>query len=198
MAPAAQRRGAICAAICVALGAIACAGLLSLWADARDPPATRPVQSERGDDAVRAFAASEPSLTTSPPPLSHVDSDRDALAALIVALGDADANVRMDAVSDLGLLSDTQAESLLAIAAMQDPVPAVRVEALYALESLRAESQLAAVRFALDDPDKDVRKAAISALEELGGNASTELLTFALSDRDAAVRAAAADALAAR
>jgi HEAT repeat protein len=49
---------------------------------------------------------------------------------------------------------------------MQDPAPAVRVEALFALESLRAESQLAALRFALDDPDEDVRKAAISALEE--------------------------------
>ena len=102
----------------------------------------------------------------------------------------------MDAVSDLGLLSDTQAESLLAITAMQDPAPAVRVEALYALGSLRAESQLATFRHALDDPDKDVRNAAISALEELGGNASTELLTVALSDREAAVRAAAAEALA--
>ena len=102
----------------------------------------------------------------------------------------------MDAVSDLGLLSDPQAESLLAITAMQDPAPAVRVEALYALGSLRAESQLAAFRHALDDPDKDVRKAAISALEELGGSASAELLRVALSDRDAAVRAAAAEALA--
>ena len=147
---------------------------------------------------MRASAASGPSLTTSSPPLSHVDSDRDVPAALVVALGDADADVRMDAVADLGLLNDTQAESLLAIAAMQDPAPAVRVEALYALESLRAESQLAAFRFALGDPDKDVRKAAIGALEELGGEASTELLAFALSDHDAAVRAAAAEALAAR
>lgn len=170
MAPAVQRRGAICAA----LGAIACAGLLVLRDDARDPPATRPVQSDRGDDAIRASAASAPSLTKSPQAISRVDSDpstdeagvrnRDAL---IVALGDADANVRVDAVSDLGLFHDTQAESLLAITAMQDPAPAVRLEALYALESLRAESLLAALRHALDDPDNDVRKAAISALEEL-------------------------------
>lgn len=205
MAPKAQRRRAICTAICSTLGAIACAGLLVLWDDTRDPPATRPVQSDRSDDAVRMLVASEPSLTKSPPSTSRVDSDpsadetevgnRDALAALVVALGDADANVRVDAVSDLGLLSDTQAESLLAITAMQDPAPLVRVEALYALESLRAESQLAAFRHALEDPDKDVRKAAISALEELGGNASTELLRVALSDRDAGIAAAAAQAL---
>jgi hypothetical protein len=135
---------------------------------------------------VRAFAASAPartsesSLTKSPPSTSRVDSDPptdetgvgnpDALPALIVALGDANANVRADAVSDLGLLSDTQAESLLAITAMQDPAPVVRVEALYALGSLRAESQLATFRYALDDPDEDVRKAAISALEELESN----------------------------
>lgn len=173
MAPATQRRGVICAAICAAPGAIACAGLLDRWADARDSPATRSVQSDRSDDAVRALAASAPSLTK-PRAASRVYSDpstdetgvgnRDAL---IVALGDADANVRADAVSDLGLFHDTQAESLLAITAMQDPAPAVRLEALYALESLRAESQLAAFRHALDDPDKNVRKAAISALEEL-------------------------------
>jgi HEAT repeat protein len=41
------------------------------------------------------------------------------------------------------------------------------MEALYALESLRAESQLAAFVHALNDPDKDVRKTALSALEEL-------------------------------
>jgi len=201
MAPAAQRRGAICAA----LGAIAGAGLLVQWA-ARDPPATQSlVQSDRGDDALRAFAAPASRLN-SPPSPARVDSGpvadesavdkRDLLSALVVVLGDTDVNVRVDAVSDLGLLKDTQAESLLAILAMQDPAPLVRVEALYALESLRAESRLAAFRHALDDPDKDVRKAAISALEELGGNASTELLGVALSDRDAAVAAAAAEALA--
>jgi HEAT repeat protein len=172
----------------------------------RDPPATRPVLGDRGDDAVRAFAAPELSLTKTPPSTSRVDGDPstdesgvgnpDELAALIVALGDADANVRLDAISDLGLLRDPQAESLLVITAMQDPAPAVRVEALYALGSLRAESQLATFRHALDDPDKDVRSAAISALEELGGNASAELLRVALSDRDAAVAAAAAEALA--
>ena len=163
MAPATQRRGAICAA----LGAIACAALLARWDEAPHPPATLPAQTDRGDVAVRALATPEPSLTISPLSTRRVDSDRDALAALIVALGDADANVRVDAVSDLGSLSDARAESLLAITAMQDPAPAVRLEALYALESLRAESQLAAFQHALDDPDEDVRKAAISALEEL-------------------------------
>jgi HEAT repeat protein len=160
------------------------------------------VPGDRGN-AVRAFAVPEPSLTKSPPSTSRVDSDPSTdeagvgnREALVLALGDADANVRVDAVSDLGLSSDTQAESLLAITAMQDPAPAVRVEALYALESLRAESQLAAFRHALDDPDADVRKAVIGALEELGGYASTEILRAALNDRDAAVRAAAAEALA--
>jgi HEAT repeat protein len=182
--PEAQRRGAICAA----LGVSACAGVLALSVCVRDPSPSRPVQSDRGDDAVHAFAASEPSLTKSPTWTALLDSDPStdeigignpsALAGLIVALGDADTNVRVDAVSDLGLSNDTQAESLLAITAMQDPAPAVRVEALYALESLRAESQLAAFRHALDDPDEDVRKAAISVLEELGDGSSTELGDF--------------------
>lgn len=202
MTPAEQRRGAICAA----LGATACAGLLVLWADAPDPAATRPAaHSDRSDHVVVAFTAPEQSLTRSPPSTARVDGDpgseaagldsRDPLGALIIALGDADANVRMDAVSDLSLLSEIQAESLLASTAMQDLAPLVRVEALYALGTLRAESQLAAFRHALDDPDKDVRKAAVSALQELGGDASEELFRAALGDRDAAVRAAAADAL---
>ena len=164
MAFTAHRRGAICAA----LGASACAGLLILWADAPDPPQTETVvQSERSERVMPAFAARKPSLTESPTSTSRIDSDRDALAALVVALGDADTNVRVDAVSDLALLSDPQAESLLAVTAMQDPAPAVRMEALYALESLRAESQFAAFSHALNDPDKDVRKTALSALEEL-------------------------------
>ena len=41
----------------------------------------------------------------------------------------------------------------------------VWVEALYALGSLRAESQLAVFRHAFADGDKEVRKAAISGLE---------------------------------
>jgi HEAT repeat protein len=161
-----QRRGAICAA----LGAVACAGLLVLWADAPDP-ATRPVQSDRRDAAVRASAAPKPSLTEPSAATSRVDSNPDALAALIVALGDPDANVRMDAVSDLGLSHDRRAESLLAVTAMQDPMPQVRVEALYALETLRGESQPDVFRYALDDPDEDVRKTAAAALEELRSEA---------------------------
>ena len=173
-----------------------------MWS-AQDPPTAQPpetrvvVQSERGDDAVPAVAAPAPLLTNSAPSAWRVDSNPSTeFDGLVVALGDADANVRVDAVADLRQLGDMQVESLLAMTAMQDPAPLVRIEALYALESLRAGSQLAAFRHALADPDKDVRKAAISALEELGGNASTELLRAALSDRDAAIRASAAVALA--
>jgi HEAT repeat protein len=192
VAPATRRRGAICAA----LGAVACTGLLvALWSHVRDPPADPPaVSSGRSDDAVRAPTPPQQSTTGSPPSTSDVD-DRDALDALILALSDANANVRVDAVSDLGLLSDPQAESLLAITAMQDPEPAVRAEALYALGMRRADSQLAVFRHALDDPDADVRKAAIGALEEIGGDTATTLLTTALSDHDAAIRATAEEAL---
>jgi HEAT repeat protein len=176
MTPAAQRRGAIYAAI----GAVACASLLLVvWPD-------------RGDHAVVAFAPPDESLTRPSPSSSRVDGDSSSEATvldrrdppgaaidaptidvptidvLVVALGDADANVRMDAVSDLGLLSDPRAESLLASIAMQDPAPLVRIEALYALGTLRAESQLGTFRQALDDPDEDVRKAASIWLEELG------------------------------
>jgi HEAT repeat protein len=169
----AQRRGAICAAV----GAVACAGLLVLWATA-PVPATRPARSDRSDDAVHALPAPKLTLTESPARTRRSDSDSshdetgidnpDELAALIVALGDADANLRIDAVSDLGLLSDSQAQSLLAITAMQDPAPRVRIEALYALETLRGESQRDIFRHALNDPDEDVRKAARHALAELG------------------------------
>jgi HEAT repeat protein len=172
MTSTAQRRGAICAV----LGVVACAGLLVLWADAPDP-GTRRVQSDRHDDAVHALTAPAPSLTESAAGTSRVHSDRshdetgignrDTLAALIVALGDPDANVRMDAVSDLGLSSDRRAEALLAVTAMQDPTPQVRVEALYALETLRGELQPDVFRYALDDPDEDVRKTAAGALDKL-------------------------------
>lgn len=172
MKPATQRRGAICAA----LGVIACAGLLVLWAG-RDPPAPRPVRNERGDDGVPALAAPArpPAKSATTTSLLGKDSSTDETGVgdrdtLVVALGDADADVRADAVADLGLIHDTQVEWLLAITAMQDPAPAVRVEALYALESLRAESRLAAFRHALGDSDADVRKAAIGALEDLEGD----------------------------
>jgi HEAT repeat protein len=189
---AAGRRGAIFAASTAVAGTC----LLVVWPDAQDPPASRPVQNDRSESEVQA-APEHPA--TKPPPSTPRGTpgadNRDALAVLVVALSDADANVRADAVSELGLSSEAQAESLLAVTAMQDPAPVVRIEALYALGTLRAESQLATFRHALNDPTTEVRKAAISALEELGGDASSTLLASALSDRDPAVRAAAADAL---
>jgi hypothetical protein len=162
--------------ICAALGAVACAGLLVLWAGARGS-STYPVQSHHSDRAAREFAAPEPLVTQTSPGATRVAShpsidetvigDPDALAALIVALGDADANVRVDAISDLGLSSDRRAESLLAITAMQDPMPQVRVEALYALETLRGASAPDVFSHALNDLDAEVREAARAALEEL-------------------------------
>jgi HEAT repeat protein len=162
------------------------------------------VRNEPSDAAARALTASQLARSSWSNSRAHSDrpadraevGDRDPLDALVVALADADANVRVDAVSDLGLLRDPQSESLLAITAMQDPAPVVRAEALYALGTRRAESQLAVLQLALDDRDRDVRKAAISALEELGGDASAVLLSAGLSDPDAAIRAAAAEALA--
>jgi hypothetical protein len=162
--PAAQRRGALHAA----LSAVACAGLMVLWAEAPDRPQNRHLQSERSDATQVALAVSTSRLAGDPSSEAIAVDGRDPLGALIVDLGDADVNVRMDAVSDLGLSSDARVESLLASTAMQDPAPLVRIEALYALETLRAESQLAVFRHALADPDEDVRKAASSALEELG------------------------------
>jgi HEAT repeat protein len=103
---------------------------------------------------------------------AHVENDSSDQAAdvdaLIAALASADANVRLDAVADLGLVKDARTEALLAITALQDPQPSVRAEALYSLGALRAESQLAAIQLAITDPDPDVRKAASGALEDLG------------------------------
>ena len=180
-----------------AASAIACAALLALWTIVPDTDLpTSGVPSESGPDAVRVL---QPASTL--PPATFMNAEtvsrdvRDVLAPLRAALVDPDANVRMDAVSDLGDSRESAAEALLSVVAVQDPEPKVRAEALFALGVLHAESRIATFQLAINDPDRDVRSAAIGALEDLGGAAAGKILSLALNDPDPSIREAAAAAL---
>ena len=128
-----------------------------------------------------------------------VADDAASVAALSVALTDADANVRQDAAADLALLNDRTAEAALTAAALRDADPSVRAEALHALSTLPrdtvADARHAAFKLALVDVRSEVRKAAVAAVENLRTRETLGILSLALDDPDASVRAMAADSL---
>jgi hypothetical protein len=124
-----------------------------------------------------------------------IDAD-DRLARLSIALVDADANTRLDAVSALAEVPSDESAALLTAAALHDADSSVRAEAINALsavgDDLRSSESL---RRALLDPSPQVRQAAVRAFEDIGGERSVQSLAIALKDEDASVRTAAVDAL---
>lgn len=118
--------------------------------------------------------------------------------SLTAALDNEDANLRMDAASDLGTLKKSEsptAVAALSAAATQDVNPSVRAEALYALSTLHVDARDPAFKHALTDTDREVREASVRALEDLGSEDAVKVLQLALNDSDPSIRAAAADAL---
>ncbi len=134
-----------------------------------------------------------------PPAVYFEDLDalrtEESMGSLSLALADADANVRVDAVSTLADARGDESAAGLAAAALSDGVSSVREEAVYALGEIGGAIALRALKQALLDPDDDVREAAIEAFANLGGDESAMALAVALIDSDVSVRAAAVDAL---
>jgi hypothetical protein len=136
-------------------------------------------------------------------PLGRIDAlsavaagDGALLAAELttVALGDADAVAREEAVHALGRLQGDPSARTLAHA-LHDPEPAVRRAAITALADARDVRALRVLAPVLSDADSSVREEAVYALADVGGKSAIALLQRALSDRDTSVREAAADAL---
>ncbi len=122
------------------------------------------------------------------------DTTNAAVPALIAALGDPDANVRMAAASSLGRLEDPRAIPGL-INATRDGNVKVRSAAYEALSDFDDPRILEPMMAALKDPDPDVRRQAAQSLGNLEDRRAVSPLIAALSDSSAEVRRAAAQSL---
>ena len=87
-----------------------------------------------------------------------------ALAALLRALDDPNAQVRAHVADTLGLLADPSAFAALARTLSEDADPFVRARAVYALAMLPGVATLNTLLPALRDPDAGVRCAAAYAI----------------------------------
>lgn len=116
-----------------------------------------------------------------------------AAPALIPALADRSAAVRMAAARSLGRVQAPEAAAALAAAFASGSIPyIVAAEALLALgESARTE-----LAHLLDHDSPDARALAVEVLSRVGSVDDSELIATKLTDTAAAVRSAAARALA--
>ncbi len=122
------------------------------------------------------------------------DTTNVAVPALIAALSDADANVRMAAANSLGQLEDPRAIPAL-IAASRDSNAQVRSAAFNALTNFQDPRILEPMITALKDPDADVRQRAAQTLGSLQDKRALQPLAAALADSSADVRQSAAQSL---
>jgi HEAT repeat protein len=132
--------------------------------------------------------------------LHNSEATREAAAAVLEALRDADADVRRSAAEALGgLKADTPAVVSGLLEALRDADADVRRSAAEALGELKAGTPavVSGLLEALRDTDADVRRSAARALGELkaGTPAVVSGLLEALCDTDADVRRSAARAL---
>jgi HEAT repeat protein/beta-lactamase regulating signal transducer with metallopeptidase domain len=120
-----------------------------------------------------------------------VDTSNIAVPALILALKDAEVEVRRAAAQSLSNLRDPRAVPGL-IEATRDSDAEVRASAVAALGEIGDRRAAAALGQALKDPAKDVKRAAFNALAEMPHEAvPDELVLGAMSDADAELRQAA-------
>lgn len=124
----------------------------------------------------------------------YQDTTSAAVPALIAALSDPDASVRMAAAQSLGRLEDPRAIPAL-INATHDSNVQVRSAAYNALADFDDPRILEPMIAALKDPDSDVRQQAAHALGHLEDKRAVPPLIAALSDSSADVRQAAAYSL---
>lgn len=122
------------------------------------------------------------------------DTTNVAVPALISALSDPDANVRIAAANSLGQLEDPRAIPGL-VAATRDANPKVRSAAFEALTRFEDPRIFEPMLSALKDPDADVRERAAQVLGSLENKQALQPLIGALADSSAGVREAAAQSL---
>lgn len=193
----------------MAVGVVAVGSRLASGGEAVAPPAAGPTVADlvaqlRGPDVKVRLAAAEclaryaaemrrPTVSGAAP-LPLPAAYQEAVPALVSALKDADAGVRLQAVYALGHLGDARAVAPLA-AVLKGPDAPVRRGAAAALGEIgdaRAREPLAA---ALRDADPEVRWMAASSLGLLGDARAVPALVAATKDAEFVVRAAAVQAL---
>ena len=123
--------------------------------------------------------------------LSHFEDGVLPSAAIIRALGDADADVRHNAAHLAGKLRDRSATPAL-VKLIGDPSSDVRQAAVEALGELKEPAAAAAVLPALTDANADVRQQALNTMEELKAPISESTLLSLMRDPDSDVRQQAA------
>jgi HEAT repeat protein/beta-lactamase regulating signal transducer with metallopeptidase domain len=157
------------------------------------PPA-EPQLSEIESPAPQP-ASIEPQPQPAQAPTAPDQQEKDsAVAALVEALKDEDAEVREQALFALSQIDGPRATEAL-IAALKDPNPQVRQKAVYGLGMRHGEGQVDALTGALRDSNAQVREKAAWSLGMRGNRNSVEPLVNALRDEDAEVRQKAAWAL---
>lgn len=108
--------------------------------------------------------------------------------ALLDALKDQAASVRLEAVHYLGKLGHRDGVSPLSLLALEDTSFVVRKEAVLALQRIDSPEAVPALMKVLDDKVPDVRLAAVNALIKIGTTEAIGALKKASNDPDFNVR----------
>ena len=116
-----------------------------------------------------------------------------ALRTLVQAR-DADPNLRLEAVTALGVLKDHDALNLV-LDAVTDPWPAMRAAALRALKDIDLDTFVIVLSGLDADPHPSVRTAVVSLLPALGEARAVPRLSALMTGQDPAVAAAAVSAM---
>ncbi len=124
------------------------------------------------------------------------DADTNEVTMSLSRAQAGDPDVRLEAVSSLGIEGGNQAAAVIAVAAVYDEDAYVREEAVYALGETGGVAARQTLEQAILDSDDRVREAAVEALAEIGGEESALALAAVLNDEDPSLRQNAVYALA--
>lgn len=155
------------------------------WVDSSRPGDGDPASRSKSADARQAHEWSD---------VESLDADA-SMAPLSVALVNADAKIRLEAVTALTIVDNPQAVAALTTVALSDADSAVRQEAVYALGTIGGEEDIEILKHALFDSDISVREAAVDAFAGIGGERSALALAAVLRDADVSLRVEVVDAL---
>lgn len=124
-----------------------------------------------------------------------IEKRTEAISDLIVALGDADWQIRASALNILGQMEVTEAMTEI-INLLKDNNKIVKVSAIWALGKIKDEGAISELKeIMLNDPEGDCRMAATFSLGMLGNKNAIPFLKQALEDEDKRVQLRAAGSL---